>query len=359
MLLTNRDIIEKSDILFGHTAKFNLPGTFANRHESRKFLADRLKNRDRPSVTMVSDLLGSGKTFLVEMVIAEHGLNDVKLLLCGRNKSEVMVKVAKKGPVFIDEWDIKASPRVFNMAMVPIEEFCRDHAHPVVLMGDYTLHSSLVKSRLKDIADIGWVPMEPLSPKFFAEAMRQRIWYAFMDRFGAESTANDVPESEIEVFDKWLLQALVPGWTRTCATFRDVFRTLTQIASTLKANNGHAMIGEVEVVAWLAANPVGDLSSLQSAFIDSVIKALGPAMADGCDVAPWTLSDLRSMAGNVVASMTDEVFSAEVVEPLARNGILSALGIPDVGPGDTYNQWPEPYLPGSRLRLQAAYGLEK
>ena len=355
MPLTNREIIGKADILFAHTSDFNLPGAFANRHESRKVLADRLQMRDRPSLTVVSDLLGSGKTYLVEMVIASHGLNDAKLQLCGKNKPEAMAKAAKVGPVFVDEWDIKASPRNFDMAIQFLETFFRTHSHPVVLMGDYTLQSPLMEARLKGIADVSRVPMEPLSPAFFGEAMRQRIWYAFMDRYGPRSQADDVPNEDIGIFDARLLAALVPAWTKTSATLREIFSTLSQIASTLKANDETAQIGQNEVTAWLAAKPLGGLSDLQLALIREAISTLAPAMAAGNDVVPWSQSDLRNMLGGAAATMTDTAFAAEVVEPLARNGLLSALGIPHLEDDGAYYRWPEPFLPGVRLRLQAAF----
>lgn len=355
MALSNRDIISRADILMSHTAGFNLPAAFANRDDSRAFLGGTLK-RPGPSLTLVSDLLGSGKTFLVETVLANSGMTDVQLLLCGKNKAPVMKKAAEKGPVFVDEWDIKASPRDFERAIEGIGEFIRISERPVVLLGDYTLKNSFLCRRFGDLGLAPTVvPMEPLDPAFFRMAWRQRVWYAFKDRYGEGSTAAVVPDADIAVFDDMLLRALVPDWPITSATFRDTFRTLAQITANIKANDAPARIGGGDVDRWVAANAPQGMSPPQKALLGGVVETLRPLVRDGAALQPWSMSALQNMAGEAAANLTDIAFQDEVVVPLARQGLLSALGIPEIRE-TSYDRYPGPYLPGCYTRLAAALG---
>lgn len=356
MGFTCKDVIDRAEILFAHTAAYNLPAAFANRFDSRSQLKQSLQRAvENKQIALIADMLGTGKTFLVEMVIAEMtDMKETQLLLCGRNKTESMLASARSGgAVFVDEWDIKANPKAFDKGLVWLEEYFNTESRPAILIGDYTLRSPWVRKRLEALGAVTDIPMEPLSQPFFELAMRQRLWFAFKARFGADSTYEAVTEEEASFIERDVLDCVVPPWPVTNATFREVYRTLTELGHHIPVTDAPARIGPDEAIKWLAGQASKKLTEVQQSCLDAVVRHLEPRFRDGDrQITPWSLDDLAAIADR----RPDETFMTDVVEPLARIGVISSIGTPEVREDGTYIRRPPPYLPGVVTRMQAMFG---
>lgn len=365
-MFTNNEIHMVRDIVFGHDSSFNLPAAFANRVISRDFLATGVKGIEYPigsgdnaksSLTIVSDLLGAGKTFLVEMVLKDVGIpvDSSSFLLCGRNKPEVMESAGQHGALFIDEWDSRKSPRVMSKALEWLENYLETDKTPVVLMGDYTLKSDSVISRLEKHRPINQVPMESLDQEFFLLAVKARLAYAFKDTYFDESHILDpakVPDEAISFLSSDIISALVPNWNQTNATFRDVFRSLHQIAKELPLDENTCLLGEREVRRWLKAQSGAmdlerEQQSTYSYFLES---ARGAAQ-----MMSTPLMETDELFADLGKNYDLEDFLGTILNPLARGAIISAMGIPSITE-DGYVKYPGPYLPGSLIRLESVFG---
>lgn len=374
-MFSNKEIATNRDIIFGHDAAFNLPAAFANRYTSRKFLINGINHSPQVDdgssnrISVVSDLLGAGKTFLVEMVLNELKIDiDARtFLMCGKNKPERMSVAAERGPLFIDEWDSRRSPRTFIRALDWLDEFCSKSDSPIVLLGDLTLKSDNIIQHLEQWGPVHAVPMEPLDPLFFKLALKQRVAYAFPKKFSAEEIADPslIPDSSITFLDDRLLTAVVPDWVkstpsdqfedlpRTNATFRDVFRALHNLSQRLPLDDAECQIGESEVQSYLRQyNTFGDLSGEQRRLVGEVVKH-GRDSLFSAEIDPRLSSEfLRKACGS---NLDDESFAKEVLDPLARNTIISAIGFPTIVQDD-YRKYPGPFLPGTLLRIISAFG---
>lgn len=356
MSFTCKDVIDQAEILFAHTASYNLPAAFANRFDSRAVLKSALSEAiENKRIAVIADMLGTGKTFLVEMVLAEMAdMKETQLLLCGRNKTDAMVAAARRGgAVFVDEWDIKANPKAFEKGLNWLEEYFGSESRPAILIGDYTLRSPWVRNRLTALGAVSEIPMEPLSQPFFQLALRQRLWFAFKSRFGADSTYEAVAADDAAFIDKDVLDCVVPPWRETNATFREVFRTLTELGHHIPVTGDKARLGPDEAIKWLTGQGEKKLTPAQQNCLNGMVAALRPLL-QGSDrqMAPWSLDDVAGFAGQP----GDDAFMTDVVEPLARIGVISSIGTPEIRDDGAYVRRPPPYLPGVYTRMLAMFG---
>ena len=339
--MNKREIAQFAETLFAHTDAYNFPALFANRDASRQFILRHIQLGD-PQPIVVSDILGTGKTFLVNMVLNELGLGDQKPLICGRFKPQ---QISDAKLTIIDEWDIKANPKRFQQSLDIIAN--AQNRGPLILLGDLTMKSAGFMHALG--SDVAYVPMEPLNPKFFRLAMQQR----------AERVVQMGIAPDFAIIDPKLEAALVPDWPSTSANFRDVLKALMQMAGHLPPVNEEGMIGAAEAQAWLAQHaPQPGMSALQKRFYEEFTVYLrGIVHTQGWDaIRPFEERTLRSDLG--FEDLSDEAFRIEVVEPLARTpGLVSAMGQPQVSTdGSYYDRFPGPYLPGTYTRLRTAFG---
>ncbi|MFD1624578.1 hypothetical protein [Azospirillum griseum] len=340
MAFSNREIASLAGQIFAHTAAFQAPAMFANRDDSRQALASFLDpgRRDR-RILLISDLLGSGKTFLMDLVIGQLQLAESKPLICGKNKPKVMAERARFGAIFIDEWDIKASPRTIVSALAALEEYLPEARVPMVLIGDNTLKGDGIRRRLGSSAEVHPIPMEQLNPAFFTLALDTRLEYTAKRR-------------ELEpILAPELQAAIVPNWPQSVATFREVLSTLSQMAGHLPVNDEPCRMGEAEAVKWLAELPMEGLGDRRIAFYRRYLDALRER---GAGIAPMSLEELQALAPN---ERDQADFFREVVEPLARGGLIGALGNPTFSEdGMEYFRYPGPYLPTVKTMVRLTYG---
>lgn len=351
-MLTNNQIISQSNALFAHDARFNLPTAFANRVETRDEFQKHLTNNK--NIIIVSDLLGSGKTFLTEMVQGNMNLPEEGMLLCGRCKLDDIKSRSHDDttPVFIDEWDIKANPKKMLETLAHIEIFCSESNQPLVLIGDYTLRSTNMQEQLKEFnRNVEILELEALLPDFLRLALRNRVVHAFKSSIEDVAKYNDEPtalEQEwINFIDAPLFNALVPNWQVTPAVFRDVFRILSELSRYLTPDDSRCQIGKGHVRSWLTKQPLRiNLEQRQFLlrFIDGVKQKE--------EVNPYTSEQLCTMFGIDDIS----IFTKDIIEPLVRMGVLVSMGKPYLQDGK-YIRYPEPYLPGSKARIAAVYDI--
>jgi hypothetical protein len=346
-MITNRQLVQYADTLFAHTDAYNFPALFANRHISRQLILNQLA-APRPGFMVVSDILGSGKTFLVNMVLNERKGSASEMGICGRLQP---AKFDGKDLIIIDEWDIKAAPKRFTKSLKEIEEFRTKNDTPIILLGDYTLKSENVLKRLGSIAPVEIVPMEPLSPDFFDLAVRQRVARVL------NADPDDLGE-DVNVITAQIREALVPKWELTSANFRDVFRALMQMAEMLEPSLENGAISHREASSLLNKRTPKGMSSDQEAFYSTYCAFLKDTVGRGGwqAVQPMDESILKCLPG--VASRSDDAFREEIIDPIARTpGLISAMGTPHFSAdGETYHRFPGPFLPGIDSRLRVAVG---
>lgn len=348
--MKKREILQFAEILFAHTEAFNFPAVFANRDNSREFILSHIRSCDS-RILLVSDILGSGKTFLLNMVMNELKSGDHKTLICGRVKPDAL---NGKQIIVIDEWDIKANPKRLKKSLdVLISARAAGATVPTILLGDFTLRSANVYAALGGRESLAEVPMEPLNPYFFNLALQNRI-----ARVRNKKRSEELAEIDREIVTAPLGEALAPEWKVTSANFRDVFRTLSQLCNYVEPSMEDGTIGPQEAAEWVLTRAPLGMSEAQAAFFADYVVALREQIQHGGwgRITPMTLGEMHAQFA--ADAMSLEALRAEVVEPMARTpGLIAAMGTPEVSAsGDAYDRFPGPYLPGVYARLSAAFG---
>lgn len=350
MSVTNAQIANSIRVLFSHDNKFTFPTAFANRDDSRSFLSGRLREQEAELIT-VSDILGSGKTFLVTMVRNALESPDFKFVndiaICGKVDPELF---AQDEPIFVDEWDTKAEPEFIVQTLKMIEAAMLNRRSPIILMGDYTLRSDEMLKRLEAIAPVKSVPMEPLGPAFFNHALETRKVRV------SENTG--LPFIEHQIVSSEVRDAIVPNWPElTSANFREVFSTLTSMGEhdlSLDQSVGSG-IDHVVMKRWLQrqASKLGRMKPAQrellGAFSVHLKEVTGSKNLDL--VRPFTTAELHTLAKS---DLSLEDFHSEVLFGLAKDAtFLASVGNPMIDEDALkYDKYPEPFLPGIGLRAE-------
>ena len=346
MTITNSQAINQRDILFASTHAFNFAGIFANRFESKKVLGNQITSPG--SNVLITDKLGSGKTFFMEAVIGELALEKITLWKFGQFPADD-ADLSDREVVFIDECDIKLPVRRWRTAFERLAEWRAKLDCCFVFIGDYTLRSAAVLEKFAGPRP-SMVPMENLDQDFLRLALKNRFSVAFGEHFRAFELDNPslLPDEMVDIMEPEVWQALLPAWDGSTNVFRDVFRFLHQIASMLPADSQPMRVGQDLVSQWLAHNRISFESEMQKRLFDK----LAQECASGYQGEPIESADLARLINADISAM--DTFQQEVLEPLARQGLLISQGTPSINWDNlSYDRYPGPYSPGAMLRFSA------
>lgn len=347
--MKKREIVQYAEVLFAHTDAYNFPAMFANRFDSRQFMLDRIQAHEN-RIIVISDILGTGKTFLINMVLNALQQQQNRNLICGRIKPN---DLGTSDLTVIDEWDIKANPKRFRQSLDLVKEAHAKFGKTLVLLGDLTLKSENFQQAIGGDAVLAYVPMEPLNPAFFSLALQQRV-----TRIRSNLSRELDGADEERLIAPELQAALVPDWQITSANFRDVLKALLQLAGNLQPVDQEGVIGADEAKTWLAEHAPQGMAQPQQIFYKEFIAYVRHRIqTDGWSVIqPLQESVLKSDLG--FDALSDEAFRQDILEPLARSpGLIAAMGAPEVSAdGSFYDRFPGPYLPGIYSRLKVAFG---
>lgn len=346
--ITNSKVGKQSGQIFAHTTDYQVPAMFANRNRSRRELAEFVMEtgKGKDEIAIVSDLLGSGKTFLVELALSEtQGIeSNPDILICGDIDDDDLDDSAGQGLCIIDEWDIKASPKTLNRGIAQISLFKEKYPDkPLIIIGDRTLKGGLLRSNLQEKFTLTDISMEVLNPSFFELALGNRK----MSQFGDEHKDTIIIEDQLKA-------ALVPDWgPDTVAVFREVLRGLKEMADELPTNDAACMIGGAEARKWIAKESLDDMPDNIKTFYNRFLEHL--IGSDLTQIQPFESSD---MANFIASGGSKEKVVEDYLVPLCRAGILGATGIPTFSDDlSDYDRYPGPYLPSPRTMVRATYSI--
>lgn len=343
--LTKSDVRLNGDRLFAHGQGFTVPSHFANRDESQEDLIRFIKaardTSDSCRIYCVSDLLGSGKTFLLSTVLNKLQASSVVPVSMSDGLEEgLSIGAASLENVRLtDEWDIKVDTfQEWSTALEVVCTFARQFRGTLVIIGDRTLKCPFVKNKLEAVAIVKYVDLEPLSPIFFAKALAARLDAQFK-----EPTAPFIDEE--------LLDLLVPDWSETGATFRSVLKILYELSQVMPNTKEPCAIGRQEVAGLLGAK-----IQPQSKFVNDVATVRKTIV----DILRSNRGNFTSLSDAQVADILHEDPGApklhEVITTLVRQQILVPVGVPNLDDKTgTYHTIVGPYLPGGIAAL-LAYG---
>jgi hypothetical protein len=353
--ILEKDIVRTAESLFANTSSYYFNGGFANRESTKKELSrivDRMSNRDSGVDSIaISDLLGSGKTFLIQELRDRIGSNPATApteISRDTFLDDLANRVSQNPPfVVIDEVDNK-TPRIEVLEklrraseIVNPREGIRA---PVVVLGDYSLKDQRIWTALGRSQK--FLPLEPLDSRFFLLALTLRLRHCLNDQ-----SIDD--ENTRSLFEPDFLRRLIPELGYPCAVFRQSLEVLQVIGTDiLTSSSAPAVFTLGHFEKYLK----------QQDFLEEINDTLSDPFrkftkwindldtGETWKIAPLSLpefSETLKIGGSV--SPVDEV-----VVPFVRAGLLRYFGVPYVTTDDDDSRYPGPYFPSPLAFLAAS-----
>lgn len=193
-MFTNADIKEYSEILFAHGPAYYLPQAVTRRDDEKNAIVNGLKQHRDGVVIILSELQGSGKSFILKSVredLRGSGLvaPEERILYTSVDFDIRTLSQHKSDSVLIiDEMDKKYRAKVSQL-LDEIPSRLGTTLRRLVLSGDYMLKDEDRLATLRRRSLVEFVDLEPLSEAFFLEAMEKRAAHEPGTRSRARSTA--------------------------------------------------------------------------------------------------------------------------------------------------------------------------
>jgi hypothetical protein len=340
---TNREIrlSELNNQIFANTGEYMGPTIFANRIKSRKMIVDELTKKDSQKIIIISDLLGAGKSYLIEMIRQALNIDHSKPIPIKTFSIDNVIH--KSDPVFIDDIDIRTPYEISNSVLRKIGEVIQDIESPLVLIGDYTL---MDKSLLSNISkfNIMKIELETLDTEFFNNAISMRMNYYL----------GTMP---YDIIDQEVLETIVPKTKKQIATFRTVLNLLQEFSRYCPDNDEPFFISKKEVTLWLndPQRPKPYLLPNQVRFYSWFIDHIRCNFPSGKNMIPIDSEKFFDIIPDDIKPANSKILEEEILIPLSRIGLLSSLGIPHIE-NKKFIRYPDPYLPSIHTLIKAQFG---
>jgi len=347
-MITNKDVLMKSIQLFAHGPAYQDMSMFVDREKSKQEFSECTKNPSVSRLVIVSDLLGSGKTFLIDVATRFFTEKVDPILIRRLNESELTSR--SQAPfIVIDEIDIKTPYKITEKNLKLADTMLCEISKMLVLVGDYMLRNEKVLSMISHINEKAFVKLEPLDVRFFLQATKARV-KRFLE-----------VDDEIELFDPDLLDFLVPRTEIGIATFREVLSILQGVVQELPYDTGKCCISGREVSSWFKKKIKVALDLEEKrVFYRWLMSYIREDYEKGRQNRSYVMKTLETSIlrelcpiGNI---KSDEEYEQMILKPFAAVNILKSLGIP-FGKGEgLMDRYPSPYLPSVETFLHAKYG---
>ncbi len=340
---TNREIrlSELNNQIFANTGEYMGPAIFANRIKSRKMIVDELTKKDSQKIIIISDLLGAGKSYLIEMIRQALNIDHSKPIPIKTFSIDNVIH--KSDPVFIDDIDIRTPYEISNSVLGKIGEVIHDIESPLVLIGDYTLMDTHLRSNISKF-NIKNIELEILDAEFLKNAISMRLKYYL----------GTVP---YDIIDQEVLETIVPQMEKQIATFRTVLNLLQEFSRYCPDNDEPFFISKREVTLWLndPQRPKPYLLPNQVKFYSWFIDHIRVNFPGGKNMKQISSETFFDIIPDEIKPANSKVVEEEILIPLSRIGLLSSLGTPHIE-NKKFIRYPGPYLPSIQTLIKAQFG---
>ncbi len=347
-MVTNKDLKICNEQIFSYSAAYQVP--FYGREQSIKEMQDLVENLKQGEVIIVSQPLGTGKTFLINYMINQRKL-DVPLgisFLTVRGIAE-QPGVLDEFPgdtLIVDEADIKTPVKKLIKGLKYLSEHLEQKKRKAILLGDYTLKNENISGCLEH--QVFLRGFEEIDRAFLKGVLEQRFkHFLSLDDFQIE-----------EVIEPGLMDYLAPEWMKAVNNFRGMFSLMQQIVADEKCIrfNSEPAFLTVEMFRNFLCNDYDqELDEDQHKFLNLLRNYLKQEYPKGNGIIRgFMVDDLLELAQHGGIAKGRQEFMEDILEPFAVVNLLASVGIPKYGDDSkVFVRRPEPYMPSLRLLLSA------
>ena len=350
-MITNKDLKRCSQQVFTYSAQYQAP--FYGREKSIMEMQNKTGALKSGEVLIISQPLGTGKTFLVNHMIAEKKISVPKnssfLTAKGVDENPDSMKQFPSDILIVDEVDIKTTYKKLIGAMSNLQEYLDNSEKKAIVIGDFSLKDPKLSECLHNQQIL--TEFEPLDREFLYGALNQR----FQD-FMSESL--DVDFCLENVIDAELINCLSPEWMKMVNSFRGVFSLLQSVVNSdkyVRYNNDKAYLELSMFKEYLDDDDSLDLDDgVQYEFLKILKEYLRSEFPKGVGITRgFTVDELYQLAQMGEIDIEYDDFADEILYPLAVSDFLVSTGIPTYNNGQFIRR-PAPFVPSLKLLLSVS-----
>lgn len=349
-MITNKDLKRCSQQVFTYSAQYQAP--FYGREKSIIEMQNKTAALKPGEVLMISQPLGTGKTFLVTHMISEGKINVPRnsnfLTAKGVDENPDLMKKFPGDILIVDEVDIKTTYKKLTGGMSNLQEYLNKSEKKAIVIGDFSLKDPKLSGCLHNQQML--TEFEQLDREFLRGVLNQRFEYFMPDYLDADFCLEDVIDAE-------LIKYLSPEWMKTVNSFRGVFSLLQSVVNSdkyVRFNNDKAYLEISMFKEYLADDDSLDLDEeVQYEFLNVLREYLRSEFPKGTGITNgFTIDELYQLVQTGEIDMEYDDFAEEILYPLAVSDLLVSTGVPTYDEEDgQFIRRPAPFVPSLKLLL--------
>lgn len=352
-MITNKDLKRCSQQVFTYSAQYQAP--FYGREKSIIEMQDKTAALKPGEILIISQPLGTGKTFLINHMISEGKIG------VPRNSNFLTAKGVDENPdsmnqfpgdiLIVDEVDIKTTYKKLMGGMNHLQEYLDNSGKKAIVIGDFSLKDPKLSGCLHNQHML--TEFEQLDRDFLRGVLKQRFQYFMTDYIDENFCLEDVIDTE-------LINYLSPEWMKTVNSFRGVFSLLQSVVNSdkyVRFNNEKAYLEISMFKEYLADDDSLDLDEdVQYEFLDVLKEYINSEFPKGTGITSgFTIDELYQLAQEGEIDIEYDDFAEEVLYPLAVSDLLVSTGIPTYDEEEgQFIRRPAPFVPSLRLLLSVS-----
>jgi hypothetical protein len=336
-MISNSEVKRAAGQIFAYGNQYESP--FYNRERSRKELLEKAKTFSAGEVFIISEPLGTGKTFFIDSFGKELGLIAKQKPIFVQEITPDLLKTQKQDFLFIDEADIKTPWSKLQSGLECLAGFIHNSGQKAVLIGDYSLRNPELTGCFQQESRME--TFEPLDQSFLHGVIKTRLKRYLKKR-------DSIIEQE-------LMDLILPVGMSPAASFRTLLTMFSSLVRSLPTNNESCQL-TLELARKWSEEAIPELNTdRQEKFLNLFLDYLNEYHPNGEGLGQGLEMDkLYAIASKISPEFrTVEEFEEEIIDPFTRMELFIAMGVPYLNKNGKFIRRPEPFLPSVQLLLLA------
>ena len=334
--------------VFTYSARYQAP--FFGREKSIAEMQEKVETLQAGETLLISQPLGTGKTFLVTHMISEGKINVPRgasfLTARGIAENPESIQQFPGDILIVDETDIKTVYKKLTTGLKNLQSYLDKTGKKAIIIGDYSLRNSDLNNHLRKPKRL--LNFEPIDRDFLCGSTMKRFEKFMSGNIGEDFHLEDI-------LDPQLFEYLTPVWMLPVNNFRGIFSLLQDVVNCdkyVKYNSSKAYLQLSMFKEFLSGDDGEGLDTEEQIdFLRLLKEFIASQYPKGGGITRGFLKDeLYQLAQNGGINVEYDDFADDILTPLTLGDYLVSTGIPAYQDGEFIRR-PEPYVPSLRLLL--------